>query len=190
MKCNRILLFFLVIGGIFASCHENTDKQTVQKELEKIVGKKLLFPDSLSLRLLGECITDSGSLKRNSVKIVSYFTPFLCSSCNLDIFEKWKIIIEGVTFSFGDVVDFVFIFDQRKNGEAELTEALKASYFNHPVYYDRGYFVRLNTFVPPNPLYHTFLTDIDNNIILVGNPVWNRRIKKLYISTLENMFPQ
>jgi len=190
MKC-RYFLTFIFTAVFIISCHNNKDKRVTMNVLENIVGKTLYYSDSLSLRLMGDSISDFGNLNRNTVKIVSYTTSFLCTECNLGILEKWKKMIEEIISDFGNKVDFVFIFDQRKKDEAELTKLLKEFYFDHPVYYDlEGYFMKQNVFIPPNPLYHTFLTDTDNKIILVGNPLQGRSVKNLYINTIKNMFSQ
>ena len=45
------------------------------------------------------------------------------------------------------MVDFVFIFDHKNHKEADVTEALVEYNFTHPVYYDQGYFIKLNPFI-------------------------------------------
>lgn len=50
-----------------------------------------------------------------------------------------------------------------------------------PVYIDTlGIFQKNNPHLPKNPRLHTFLLDANNHVILVGNPLYNTKIKEMY----------
>ncbi|MBS4809127.1 MAG: hypothetical protein KH071_14815 [Paraprevotella sp.] len=55
-----------------------------------------------------------------------------------------------------------------------------------PVYLDSlGVLERANPQIPSNPDLHTFLLDEDNNVLLVGNPIWNEKIKEMFWQIVE-----
>lgn len=55
--------------------------------------------------------------------------------------------------------------------------AINSYKFDCPVIIDLNYeFKKLNPHIPENYLYHTFLLDTANNVILVGNPTNNGKI--------------
>ena len=62
----------------------------------------------------------------------------------------------------------------------------KNSKFNYPVILDTlGQFERLNPHLPKNKALHAFLLDENNNVILVGNPLLNKKIKEMFYRIVE-----
>ena len=48
--------------------------------------------------------------------------------------------------------------------------------FDYPILLDTlGEFEKLNPHLPKNGTFHTFLLDENNNVILVGNPLRNKK---------------
>lgn len=55
-----------------------------------------------------------------------------------------------------------------------------------PIYVDTlGVFNRNNRHIPSNPELHTFLLDSNGYVLLVGNPLENEKIEKLFWQILE-----
>lgn len=50
---------------------------------------------------------------------------------------------------------------------------------------NKGEFIKSNPDIPSNQLLHTFILDEDNNILLVGNPIRNQKLKNLLFRVLE-----
>jgi len=49
-----------------------------------------------------------------------------------------------------------------------------------PVFVDSCYaFTRINPFIPHNTIMHTFLLNQNDSIVLVGNPLRNKKIEEL-----------
>ena len=48
-----------------------------------------------------------------------------------------------------------------------------------------GQFEKLNPHLPKNKVLHTFLLDENNNVILVGNPLHNKKIEKMFYKIVE-----
>lgn len=62
----------------------------------------------------------------------------------------------------------------------------RVDHFNWPVIYDKeGRLDSLNHF-PANPAFQTFLLDVDNKVLAIGDPVKNRAVRKLYNRILES----
>ena len=60
--------------------------------------------------------------------------------------------------------------------------------FDLPVFYDPdGAFERANPQLPANPLFHTFLLDRDNRVVLVGSPIGNPKMWELCKSTIDRL---
>ena len=64
---------------------------------------------------------------------------------------------------------------------------IKNSRFNYPIILDTlGHFAKLNPHLPKNKALHTFLLDENNNVILVGNPLHNKKIKEMFYRIVED----
>ena len=60
--------------------------------------------------------------------------------------------------------------------------------FSYPVCYDtKGEFMALNKF-PKQEGLCCFLLDEDDKVVLIGNPLFNEQVEKLYLETLANVF--
>ena len=46
--------------------------------------------------------------------------------------------------------------------------------------------MKLNPHLPDKEEFHTFLLDEENRVLLVGNPVRNIKLKKLYLDVIKN----
>lgn len=71
--------------------------------------------------------------------------------------------------------------------EVRSTELLIANTnFDYPILIDTlGEFERLNPHLPKNQALHTFLLDENNRVILVGNPLRNKKIKEMFYKRVE-----
>lgn len=71
--------------------------------------------------------------------------------------------------------------------EVRSTELLIANTnFDYPILIDTlGEFERLNPHLPKNQALHTFLLDENNRVILVGNPLRNKKIKEMFYKIVE-----
>ena len=67
-----------------------------------------------------------------------------------------------------------------KNLHRYLTE------LSHPMYVDsKSVFSKVNPQLPKESLFHIFLLDENNNVILVGNPLFNPKLEKMLRRTLQ-----
>ena len=81
---------------------------------------------------------------------------------------------------------FYFIFSTPKSDK--VRNALKTNFFNYPVLIDeKGEFEKLNPHLPKNKAMHSFLLDKNNNVIMVGNPIYNKEIEKLFYQQTQEL---
>ena len=58
--------------------------------------------------------------------------------------------------------------------------------FDYPILLDTlREFEKLNPHLPKNRALHTFLLDENNNVILVGNPLHNKKIEEMFYKIVE-----
>ena len=106
----------------------------------------------------------------------------LCMSCKLGL-SQWQDFAVNVDSIFPNTVHFQFVFQPYKLNEIRLL--LKRERFNHSVYIDKNNkFNKLNKF-PSNMNFQTFLLDRNNRVIAIGNPIYNPKVKELYLKIIK-----
>lgn len=119
------------------------------------------------------------------IKLVVYTDSADCSSCVLKKMYKWNGLLRRMRI-YGERVQAYFIFRPLSKDMGDFYLSMKQFTPLCPVYWDSlGVFERANSQIPSDPALHTFLLDKDNNVLLVGNPVWNEKIKELFWQIVE-----
>lgn len=76
-----------------------------------------------------------------------------------------------------------FIF--HPNNVQEVINTLKINDFKHPVWIDRNdSFNKLNQ-LSSNMSFQTLLLDKDNKVVAIGNPIYNLKVKELYLKIIQ-----
>ena len=87
---------------------------------------------------------------------------------------------------FNNQLRFYFIFSPVKKDLNSIKAAIASSMFDYPIILDTlGEFEKLNTHLPKNRSLHSFLLDENNNVILVGNPLHNKKIEEMFYKIVE-----
>lgn len=173
MKRITLILLFLTL----LSCGGNRD---IKKELTLFSSRPVVIPTDLEVLYNGKDTIAQDAWKSSEMKLVIYTDSVSCGSCYVKKMYLWQPFIE-YSKAFESKLSFCFIFTPPPKGYNSLQAALLNSHIDYPVLIDRkGDFERLNTHLPKNKDLHTFLLDQDNNVILVGNPLFNKNIEQLF----------
>ena len=121
--------------------------------------------------------------EKHPFTMVIYFSPALCNVCNLTRLSDYEGLHEHL---LGTKIIYILSYHQ-KNEEEEIKSLLEEINFRQSVYLDCGdFFGRENEFIPRNPLFHTFLINNENKILVIGDPTRNQKIHNLYIESISN----
>lgn len=133
-------------------------------------------------------------LDRDTTLIISADKPCLvvyynfqgCSSCKLKELLEWKLLL--IDLDSLKKENFKVNFIMNVGNQMNKTTVDLLSYdFKHLVYFDKkGDFERLNK-LPRDPIFHTFLLDEDNEVVLVGSPIYNDKMWQLYKKTIDSL---
>ena len=179
----HILIFScIVIIFILNQCTSSKNQETkknIKEKIEKITGKTVkIKPDSTFIlhRNKTHSLSDY-NLDNGNPKIVSriYGDCHVCTHA-LQKWEKSKIIRKYDTLG---VKTLFYIFsDSYKYFKKQMYPKITLS---HPLIIDTtNAFLRDNSFIGAKKKYRTLLLDSNNKVILVGNPVRNEKLMKLY----------
>jgi len=174
----------IIVGAILAlnffSC-----KDREREELSRLVyewqNKEIYFPDSMVFTRFGTDTISNFFPSEAPYKVLIYVDSLGCTSCKLQL-DRWKKFITYVDSVSGNRIPFYFVL--QTNREKKLARILRNSEFDYPVYIDRENLVeKLNKF-PPKIMFQTFLLDRDNQVKVIGSPVYNLGIRDLYLEYL------
>lgn len=169
---SSIIFFFIITSCINKS---NETKNIVQAWLEKEVQ----IPSELNFRNLGQNIPSSQILKYR-YKVLVYLDSNGCIACRLNL-PKWKAFIDSCQ---QEGTDIGFLFIVQSDDYRSFENKLKGFNFTYPYVYDpTDKWNKLNEF-PKEEEFRTFLLNENNRVMLIGNPINNKKMRKLYDSVL------
>lgn len=185
------MIFFFFIDSA-ASCQnrEIQDKEARLKlVIENCLGKKLMIPDSLSTYVpFRDYIMDSVKLSNAKFKIYSHINAS-CPTCVLDI-KLWNsIITEFEKFK----VPVILICESDDNFELikYIHETGEIKDFSYPLFFDiKKEFFKQNKFMKESQHFETVLTDNENNILLLGNPIRSKEMRDMYLKEIQKRIGQ
>jgi len=167
------ILFFFVL----TSCKNKTDDPKTIVQIWN--GKEVKIPASLDFKSLGND-TSSSNILKHRYKVLVYLDSNGCIACRLNL-PIWKTYIDSCQQNH---INVGFLFVVQSVDYKIFEQKLKNYNFTYPIIYDRyDLWNKLNDF-PEDEEFRTFLLNENNHIILIGNPINNKKIRKLYDSVL------
>lgn len=144
-------------------------------------GKEVVLPGRLKFHVLDDEVNVES--QKPDFRIINFIDSSGCTGCRMklnhwaDLINEFKSIpgidVECLTIVSTDNVD-------------DITSILKQSNYLHPVAIDpENTFLKSNN-LPAQSAYHTFLLDSSDKVVVIGNPVLNPKIKKLYKQIITN----
>lgn len=174
---NRYLLYSIFL---LASCVGESGK--VKQELASLMSNRIEMCQEATVTLSGKDIIAQDYFA-SDFKMVVYTDSLGCSSCALQQLHLWSDFVEFAE-PYGGKLKYYFIFNPPKRENIRL--ALRSSMLDYPMLLDSlGEFERLNPHLPKNKAMHTFLLDEQNNVVLVGNPLHNPEIERMFKEIVE-----
>lgn len=177
----RRLTSLLFAAVLLLSC-KDTAQERITRMVEEWNGKAILFPYKTPLTsYLSDTMLTKYDRDKRPYTILNYVDTIGCISCKLQL-PRWKKLIEETDTVFPKKVNVLMVFypkDKRK-----LIQNLRNEQFEHFVYIDENDSLNiLNNFVHEDH-FCTFLLDKNNKILVIGNPVLNPNIKKMYYDVI------
>lgn len=147
----------------------------------KLKSKDIIIPNYKSVILNGKD-TLFPKILDTKLKLVIFCDSTKCNSCAIDDLYGWKEVISN-TRDFKDL-SYYFIFNCKSSEIQKVDSIIHTTFFNYPIIFDQlGEFSRMNKHIPKNDLFHTFLLE-HSNVIMIGNPRMNIKTMNLFKKTL------
>jgi hypothetical protein len=176
-------MFLIVVCTIITACGSNKSK--VKRIMEQMESAQIVIPYDKLDCWASDSIIEVSPWNKARLKLVHYVDSATCSTCYLH-----KVAIDETLFNIEALSnnDFYNVFIISPDSKAK--KKLEADYFGklipQTIFVDSiSVFMKLNPNIPPESMFHTFLLDEDNKVILVGNPMLNKQIETMMLSIVE-----
>lgn len=179
MKIISTLIITSCFVSFFLSCLESNDN--VSLTIKNLTTHKVKVPfDSLVCINNKFEIDNPEKYSDAKFKIVCFIDSLSCAPCTIKGLAIWNELLY-----ISKNLSYAVIIESPSYRLTDMYEGYQESSFDHPVYIDTCHtFIRHNSFLPTNRLYHTLLLDKNDSVLIVGNPLKNEKIKELYIKVL------
>lgn len=182
-----MLLLIILVSTSCISKHNNNNNNNEEIRLKNIIegvlGEKLNVPDNVKVyKPLSEYKLDSTEMFSSNFKIYSHVNVS-CGTCvrNIDLWnsfiaelKKYDIPIILICSSNDNYVLLEYVCER----EQKLS-------FEYPFILDtKNEFLKKNQFMNECQDFKTVLTNKDDEILLIGNPINNKGIKNIYLKYL------
>lgn len=179
-----MMRFKVVILGILICLVSCTKNDRMSDELKRFYGQRVVLPLDCMLYMSNQKADYMNFQVKERNKFVIYYDSTECSSCRLKTLYKWREIMDSVS-SPTKPVDFYFVFHIPRERLTEMRFLFSPYIRDFTVYIDTTrIFERSNPCLPHLSQMRSFMLNEKDTVILVGNPVRNRSIKKMMLKML------
>ena len=117
-------------------------------------------------------------------KMIVFSDSTDCTGCYIKQLNLWNDFLYLGKKTKGKFV-FMFIMEVEPTQYNMVYNALREAELRHSVYLDTlCVFRNNNPQLPESRLFHTFVVNRDNKAVLVGNPIKNEKIEKMFLTLL------
>ncbi len=167
--------YLIIVMLLFIGCRSH--EKDYAKIIEEMVGNTISFPDSIST--LNGVISE---LPLTDFTILAYYDSTGCTSCRMKL-SKWNRFMQETDSIRNDAtVTLLLLAVTNKSKHIELIA--QQNEFHHIVAIERNNKFAENNHLPSDPEFQCFLLNRKHEILLIGNPLDNQALWKLYMTEI------
>lgn len=173
----------LVILSVFLSgCRHGSN---ITNEISAIMRHKLEIPQVCMKTFRDMSPSDSINYS-NGIKLVFYISQKQCQTCFFSQLVKFEN--ENHRDLKHNGMEVVCIFESNNDNKVSLEDILYDAGLECTIYIDTcKAFLKSNPNIPKDKeIYHSFVIDSANNILMVGSPFYNEKTEYLFKKILNN----
>lgn len=184
--CSIIIGLFVIV---FVSCNKIREKG-ISDKINKMGKERIIIPfDKMSCYSAAK-LNDT-IYHEHKYKYILFADSNECSSCVLNSLYDYTDYIAKITKGREKELGFYFIFSPKHKELNKIKNKVLHSNISYPVYIDSdGVFAAINSNIPSESIFHTFMIDNSGCIVLVGNPIKNEKIDALFRNRLDELLPR
>lgn len=178
---NLLFLFVITISFMLSS---GCDRHNLRRALNGIMDAEIELPDSISCIQNG-MLTSAQEVKLIGKRLIVFVDSTECSRCRIEQFNRYHELLELSETS--QAFKVIFLLSIEKKSHDEIVDFLLATEPEYPVYIDeKNDFRHLNPSISDDARFHTIFVDEMGKAILVGDPISNASIHKLFVNVIDS----
>lgn len=174
-----LLLVYLYLS-LYLSC--SGYRKEIDKQVSILYSSQIDIPASE----MDTLVYDSAYMhKKPNYQILVYVDSLQCTSCYASHIFEWEEILRACRDYYMQSISMTFIIEG--NISEEEKELFLASSFNKTIFLDKkGIFRKTNISFPKSEILHVLLLDEKGSVLLVGNPLYNKKIEDMLYSRMRD----
>ena len=176
------ILPILFSVAVMVSCSNDI---ALRDKLRNLYSTPIIIPDSgVVLIDNSNCDNHQDRVPKSEYELLIFCGSDECSTCAMIKMSEWNSFLN---LEEKGRISMRFMFNPPKHEIDNVIRAYRTSGLEHPVELDTcGIFLEKNPQIPQAGVFHVLLLDKANNILLVGNPLHNKDIRKLFFEIIES----
>lgn len=175
----------LIAMGYYSLSACNSHKAEVQATVEEMQSSAITIPYERMECWASDSILEDRPWNKAKLKMVHYVDSATCSTCYLQKVAIYGLLFNMETQSNNDFYN-VFIINPNIIAKKKLISDFSGKLIPQTIFVDStNVFMESNPNLPSESMYHTFMLDENNKVILVGNPMLNKQIEDMMLSIVE-----
>lgn len=181
MKIRLIVIWLCLAGLVFASC--DSRKVRIKKQIDELYSNVLYIPYCDMDTLVIDSLIFSNDAKYN---LLVYVDSSECTPCYASHHQEWEYTLNECK-KYNPSITLTIIIESSIITD-EVKEKFLRSNFPKSIFIDKtGVFRKINPAFPNANNMHVLLLDKDNKVLLVGNPLINKKIEELLYKKLREL---
>lgn len=182
---NRIAVYILLSAICSLICACNSQKKELQEKVEKLQSAAIDIPYEKMVCWTSDSIMEISPWNKAKLKLIHYVDADMCSTCYLEKNVKNSFVLRMESLSNNDFYN-IFIVSPNNKARKNLEIDFQDKLIPQTIFVDTSnVFIEANPNIPSESIYHTFLLDKNNKVILVGNPILNKDVGEMMLSIVE-----
>ena len=162
------------------------NKERTEKMLEILQHNRVNIPYDRLVRIAP--VDTMKNVASYDYRLIVYIDSTECTSCVVKNMFYWESLLDSVkTKNIKPNFDIVFIFSPPKADNERIIYQMKLNeHLIDKIFIDTcNVFITENPHIPQEQMYHTFLLNKNDSVIMVGNPKNYPKIERLLFKKLE-----
>ena len=173
---SKIKIVLIIILTLNTSCNPNKKNEEYVKYW---MDRELVLPSDTAIIEAIDSNSKLDYIENKEFKIVTRIDGD-CSVC-IDELLEWKKLVQ----EYANELNLSFHFYVTTNNFEIFKKINKSTIrFPYPLIFDRLDDLRIKNNLKKDKRFNTFLLDRDNRVVLIGNPIRNKKIKQLYFEKI------
>lgn len=175
MKSRLTLIIFILSMASLTSTSCKDDN--IKRDMETFYNSKVYIPFDRMIKR--DCSMYHDSVSDRYIRLVRYAEVLNCSDCQINQLASF----DNYTYNSGLAHDISILYIVNIPHEVDPVELyfkLCKKRIRGTVYLDTcNVFLQANPHIPNNPLFHTFVLNESDSVVMIGDPFKNKRMEAL-----------